>query len=327
MVPPMPIRSALRSAVRAVQPRRHRGRAARSALLLGAGALVAAVGSPATAASAASRTQATHLAHQKTHAGKVIVLSAGSLETVMDTAIEAGFHKKTGYSVTDVSGGSTGLATDIKSGVDQADVFWSATPSADKVLMGSSNGKWVAWYVTFATSALVLGYESTDKYAATLTSKPWWQVITQPGFLVGRTNPVTDPKGRLAVAALKDSAKKHDAPTVGAIATKATTVFTETTLVGRLQAGQLDAGFFYAVEASAAHFPTVPLTGVTEKADYTLTVVAKAPHRAAADAFVSYLLSSSAKKLLAKEGLKELGTPVVTGKKSAVPKALRKVIN
>jgi molybdate/tungstate transport system substrate-binding protein len=256
----------------------------------------------------------------------VIVLTAGSLETIMKTAVDPGFHRATGYTVTDVSGGSTGLAQDIKGGVHQADVFWSAAPTADKTLMGSADGDWVTWYITFATSPLVLGYEPTSKFASTIKSQPWWKVITEPGFLIGRTNPVTDPKGRLAVSALEDAATKNSDPTVGAIATKQTTVYTETSLVGRLQSGQLDAGFFYAVEASAAHFPTVPLTGVSEYASYTLTIVAKAPHSAAADAFVTYLLSKDAKKLLAEHGLKELGKPKLSGKKSAVPKSLRKVI-
>lgn len=254
------------------------------------------------------------------------MLTAGSLETIMKTAVDAGFHKATGYTVTDISGGSTGLAQDIKGGVHKADVFWSASPTADKVLTGSSNGNWVQWYVTFATSTLVLGYEPSSKFATTLKTQPWWKVITEPGFLLGRTNPATDPKGRLAVSALKEAAAKNSDPTVGAIVTKQTTVFTETSLVGRLQSGQLDAGFFYAVEASAAHFPTVPLTGVTEHASYTLTIVAKAPHPAAAEAFVAYLLSKGAKKLLAQHGLKELGKPVLSGKKTAVPKNLRKVI-
>ena len=284
-----------------------------AALCVAAGALTAAVGAPAAGAA-------------RKHSGAVVVLTAGSLETIMKTAVDAGFHKATGYTVTDISGGSTGLAQDIKGGVHKADVFWSAAPTSDRVLMGAANGNWVRWYLTFATTALVLGYEPADKFAATLESQPWWKVVTKPGFLLGRTNPVTDPKGRLSVDALRKAAAQHHDAAVGSIVAKQTTVFTETSLVGRLQAGQLDAGLFYAVEASAAHFPTVPLTGVSEEADYTLTIVAKAPHPAAADAFVRYLLSPAAKKLLAEKGLKELGKPKLSGKKSAVPKGLRKVI-
>lgn len=260
------------------------------------------------------------------HAGPVTVLTAGSLETIMQTAVEPAFRKATGYTVTDISHGSTALAQDIKTGVYKADVFWSAAATADKAIEGKRNGNWVRWYITFAKSPLVLGYEATSKFAATIRSKPWWQVLTEPGILVGRTNPVTDPKGRLAVAALRAAATKERDPALGAIATKSTTIFTETSLVGRLQSGQLDVGFFYAVEASAAHFPTVPLRGVTEDAEYTLTVVAKAPHAAAADAFVKWLLSKKAKKLLAADGLHELAKPKLSGKKSAVPKRLRKLI-
>lgn len=287
--------------------------AALGALAAAAGSVAAAGGPPAAGAA-------------KKHSGPVVVLSAGSLETIMKTAVGPGFHRATGYTVTDVSGGSTGLAQDIKGGVHQADVFLSASATSDRALMGPQGGDWVRWYVTFASSALVLGYEASDRFAATIRSEPWWKVVTEPGFLVGRTNPVTDPKGRLTVDALKTAAHEHAAPAVGAIATRATTVFTETSLVGRLQSGQLDGGFFYAVEASAARFPAVPLTGVSEKADYTLTVVARAPHPAAADAFVNWLLSSSAKKELKAHGLVELGRPRVTGKRSAVPKSLRKGI-
>lgn len=265
-------------------------------------------------------------AHHKVHSGNVVVLSAGSLETVMQTVVEPGFHRATGYTVTDISHGSTALAQDIKDGVYRADVFWSASPTSDKALEGKSNGNWVKWYMTFAVSPLVLGYDQSSKYAATLEREPWWRVLTKPGVLVGRTNPVTDPKGRLTVAALEAAASKEHAPSLGVIATKQTTVFTETSLVGRLQSGQLDVGFFYAVEASAAHFPTVPLKGANEDTSYTLTVVAKAQHADAADALVKWLISPDAKRLLAADGLEELRTPKLSGKSASLPKSLRNII-
>jgi molybdate/tungstate transport system substrate-binding protein len=261
-----------------------------------------------------------------TGTGPVDVLSAGSLKTLMADAIAPAFDVTTGYKVTDISGGSTGLAQKIKGGVDVADVFWSASPTADKAIEGTANGTWVTWYITFATSPLVLGYNPTSHFTGTLLTQPWWKVVTQTGFRIGRTNPVTDPKGRLAIAALQHVAKTKSVPALAAIATKATTVFTETSLVGRLQAGQLDAGFFYAIEASAAHFPTVPLTGSDEHASYTLTVVSKAPHPTSADAFIAYVLGAEGKKLLASYGLVELGKPVLAGKLSAVPKSLRKFV-
>ena len=50
-----------------------------------------------------------------------------------------------------------------------------------------------------AASPLVLGYNPSSKFAQALRTKPWYDVIDQPGFLIGRTDPTTDPKGVLAV--------------------------------------------------------------------------------------------------------------------------------
>lgn len=242
----------------------------------------------------------------------VDVLFAGSLVTLMQTSLGPAFHRATGYSVTGVPGGSKELAAEIKGGVRPADVFVSASPVADKLLERPASRSRVSWYLTFATSPLLLGYNPSSRFARTLRSKPWWKVVTAPGFLLGRTNPATDPKGVLAVGALDAAAKRHHDGRLKALGAKGTDVFPEQSMVGRLQAGQLDAGFFYAVEAAAAKIPTVPLTGVRARATYTVTVVAGAPHPAAAEAFVAYLVSAGAQKLLTKHGLTAVSPPVMS---------------
>lgn len=299
------------------RPRTQRALVAAGAVLAGLLPLVGAAGASAGAATNA---------RQAKHSGHVVILYAGSLVNLMQTEVDAAFHKATGYSVTGISGGSTALAQEIKGGVHQADVFISASPTTNKTLEGASNGNWVRWYLTFATSQLMLGYNPKSSFVSTLKTEPWWKVVTEPGFRIGRTNPVTDPKGRLAVSALKQTASKENDPALAAIATKATTIFAETAMVGDLQAGQLDAGFFYDVEAKAGKIPTVPLTGVSEHATYTITVVAKAPHAAAADAFVAWVAGGKAKSLLKKEGLVEVQPPKLTGDKKAVPEAVRKEV-
>ena len=75
---------------------------------------------------------------------------------------------------------------------------------------------------------------------------------------------------------------KYNLPELRTLGTETSDVFPETSLVGELQAGQLDAGFFYGVEASAANIKTVPLTGTSLAGDYTITILNKAPHEAAA---------------------------------------------
>lgn len=258
--------------------------------------------------------------------GPVDVLFAGSLVTLMRTSVDAGFHRATGYTVTGISAGSTALAGEIKGGVHVADVLISASPKADAALEGAANGNWVTWYATFATSPLLLAYNPSSTFAATFKSEPWWKVVTQPGIQVGRTNPVTDPKGALTVKAVDQAAQREHDSALTSLVASTSNVFPEQTLVGRLQAGQLDAGFFYGVEAAAAKLPTVPLEGVDLGASYTITVVSHAPHAAGADALVEYLLSAKGTSLLAHNALTELSRPKVSGKRSAIPASLDKVL-
>ena len=79
-------------------------------------------------------------------------------------------------------------------------------------------------------------------------------MLTQPGILVGRTEPKLDPKGVLTVEAVDNAARKlHDPKLKSALSSFP--VYPETALVGRLQSGQLDAGFFYAVGGGGGALP------------------------------------------------------------------------
>ena len=70
----------------------------------------------------------------------------------------------------------------------------------------------MSWYAKFGSSPLVLGYNPNSTFAQALRTKPWYEVIDQPGFLIGRTDPATDPKGVLAVTALDQAATAHNLP-------------------------------------------------------------------------------------------------------------------
>lgn len=256
--------------------------------------------------------------------GPVNVLYAGSLVGLMTKQVGTAFDAATGYTFTGFSGDSGSLATQIKSKVHQGDVFISASPTVNTTLEGPANGNWVSWYATFATSPLVLGYNPNSKFAADIKTKPWYQAITEPNILVGRTDPTTDPKGKLTVQALDNGATADNTPALTALATATNNVYPEATLVGRLQAGQLDAGFFYAAEAKAANFPTVPLTGQALKATYTITVLNNAPDEPAAEAFIKYLLGSGGTVALNGDGFSLVSPPTATG--TGVPAGLKSVI-
>jgi molybdate/tungstate transport system substrate-binding protein len=252
--------------------------------------------------------------------GPVDVLYAGSLLDVMEQRIGPQFSSVTGYSFTGFAGGSSALAAQVRGKVRRGDVFISASPSVNASL---EDGRWASWYATFATSNLVLGYNARSRFASDLKTKPWYDVITARGFRLGRTDPATDPKGKLALEALTDTAKSRGLPALQALADTSSDVFPEETLVGRLQAGQLDAGFFYKSEAVTAGLPTAPLAGVALHASYTVTVLNHAKHPDAAKAFVSYLLGTAVQEVLTDNGFDVVIPPAFTG--NDVPSSLRSI--
>ena len=114
--------------------------------------------------------------------GNVAVLYAGSLVNLMEHGVGPAFDKATGDTFQGYAGGSSLLANQIKGKLRHGDVFISANPKVNSDLMGAANGDWVSWYVTFAQSPLVIGYNPSSKFAADFKTKPWYQVLQEPGI-------------------------------------------------------------------------------------------------------------------------------------------------
>ena len=124
------------------------------------------------------------------------MLYAGSLVNLITKQVGPAFQTASGYSVTGAGAGSTALVTDIKGKVDKGDVFISASPTATKTLMGSANGDWVSWYVSFASSNVVLGYNANSKFAAEIKSEPWYKAITDARAQARLHRPGDRPQGQ-----------------------------------------------------------------------------------------------------------------------------------
>ena len=257
--------------------------------------------------------------------GALSVLYAGSLVNLMEHDMGPAFARASGYAYEGYGAGSTELVSQIKGGIRYGDVFISASPSANQGLQGSANHNLVSWYATFAKAPLVIGYNPNSQFASDFRSKPWYQVITEPSIRIGRTDPTLDPKGKLTVDALTQAASTLSMPSLAA-ALPTFAVFPEETLVGRLESGQLDAGFFYSNEAKEQNIPTVQLTPVALSATYTVTVLNNAQHAAAGAAFVAYLLGATGHATLTRHGITVL-QPSLTGDSSAVPASLRSLVS
>jgi molybdate/tungstate transport system substrate-binding protein len=156
-------------------------------------------------------------------------------------------------------------------------------------------------------------------------------VLQEPGIRIGRTDPKLDPKGAFTVDMITKAADLYHQPdlvekTLGDPENPAQ-VLPEETLVGRLQSGQLDAGFFYSTETSDLKIPAFqPAPELAAKASYTLTILSDAPNSAGAARFVDFLLSAQGRALLKQHGV-DVIKPTVTGNGQAIPPSVQAVID
>jgi molybdate/tungstate transport system substrate-binding protein len=292
--------------------------------------------------------------------GVVNVAYAGSLVNLMEHTLGPAFGKATGYTYQGRGAGSTALANQIKSKLITPDVFISASPAAYKTLQGAANGNVVRWYMTFATSSMVIGYSPQSQFAARLAAAgsggvPWYQALETPGLRLGRTDPKLDPKGVNTLYTMQLAERYYHQPGLAAKilggAENASQIFPEEELVARLTAGQLDAGFFYANEVKAAGLPFVTLpaqinlgdpsmasayaqvtyttaAGVTQHGapiSFSVTIPATAKNKAGAEAFVAYLLGTQGRVTFADNAF-TTQQPSLTGEIAQLPASLKRFI-
>jgi molybdate/tungstate transport system substrate-binding protein len=259
--------------------------------------------------------------------GTVSVLYAGSLVNLMEHGIGPAFDKATGGTFEGFAGGSNGLANQITGKLRRGDVFVSAAANVNDTLMGTANRNWVQWYITFAQSPIVIGYNPSSKFAADLKTKPWYEVLQEPGIKIGRTDPKLDPKGALTVRLLNHAEQVYKLPrltqkVLGDLENPVQ-VRPEENLVGRLQSGQIDAGFFYSTETHDMKISAIPLPAeVGLSAHYTVTVLRDAANPSGAARFVSLLLGPQGQAIMRQHGLDAI-KPAVTGDAQAVPSTVR----
>jgi molybdate/tungstate transport system substrate-binding protein len=308
--------------------------------------------------SAAATGQTTPTSTQARGSGPVQVMYAASLESTMENKVKGAFNQNTGYTFEGEAKGSLALANEIKGHLHRPDIFISASPSVNTQLMGAANGNYVSWYVNFARTELVIGYNPKSRFAADFQaaaagSKPWYQVLEEPGLRLGRTDPLLDPKGQATLYLFQLAETYYKQPGLGqkvlGADENASQIFPEEELVTRLGTGQLDAGFFYLNEAkqgnisyislsaqvnlgdptlastyATAHW-TNPKTKATSKGGpivFTITIPSTAQNKAGAIAFVNFILSQSGQAILQSAGIST--TPFkLTGDANELPASLQ----
>ncbi len=285
--------------------------------------------------------------------GTVQILYAGSLVNLMEHTIGPDFTNATGYEYAGEGKGSGQLVNEIKGKLRLPDIFISADPSINSQLMGSANGNYVSWYISFASTPLVIGYNPQSSFAADLAAaakgtKNWYDVLQEHGLRLGRTDPELDPKGYKTIMAMELAQAAINEPnfeqTILGPSENPAQIFPEEQLIARLTSGQLDAGFFYRSEATDAHIAYISLPSQIDLSDpaqastyaqatyttakgkvlkgsptvFTLTIVSTSKNPAGADAFVKYFLSSTTQNILQQHGFTVLAASL-SGSRTGVP--------
>jgi molybdate/tungstate transport system substrate-binding protein len=291
--------------------------------------------------------------------GTVQVLYAGSLGAVLEKSLGPEFERSSGFTYQGEGQGSLGAAKMISDGLRSPDVFISADAAVnDKVLMTPAK-KLTDWYGTFASSAMVLGYNPNSKFKPTFEQVqagklPWYEALKTPGLKLGRTDPNLDPKGYRTIFLFhlaESYYHRNDLTSLLGDPANPAQIFPESELLIRMESGQLDAGFFYRHEVVAHRVPFVELPNQINQSDpslaylykeqkfttdkgvtitatpilFTITIPRTAKNVPGAVAFVRFVLAGKGRDLIEQYGLRPAAI-LVNGDQSKVPSDIQPLV-
>jgi len=158
------------------------------------------------------------------------------------------------------------LAQLIVGGSIRTDVFIPVTPGPALTVLRAGKADSAQ---TVAHTEMVIAYSPKSRFASRFEaaakgkSDDWWKILLEPGLRFGRTDPVTDPQGRNIIFTMMIAAKlskqaefvdKILGPTINE-----KQIFTEPTVMARLQSGELDASSAYKIQPGPLNLPYVTL--------------------------------------------------------------------
>ncbi|WAH38173.1 extracellular solute-binding protein [Alicyclobacillus dauci] len=319
-------------------------------------ALSACTTAPASGTNATTKTATS--GNSKT---KLSVLYAGSMTKVMEQSIRPNADSALHVDFQGEGKGSDALAQMIRSGISKPDIFISASPSVNnKDLMGPNNHDLVKWYLTLAQDQLVIAYSPKSKFKNQLDEAaqgkvPWYDVLEQKGFQLGRTDPALDPKGTDTLFLFQLASIYYNQPSLESKILGSTEntkqVFPEETLLAGLTSGQMDAIIAYKHEATEWGVPYITLPpqlnlGNSNLASYykqatyqtkdgntetgapivfTITIPTTTSHKRQAEDFVKYMVTGDGHTQLIHDGFTPISTQIA-GNRSSVPSSLQSII-
>lgn len=267
------------------------------------------------------------------------VAYAGSMGAVMDRGLGPAFARSHDVHYEGMGEGAYGLAHLIAARQVRADVFVAVTAGPIRVLQRAGL---LSMAKPVASTQMVIAYSPSSRFASLFKEAasgelPWFKVLERPGIRFGRTDPMVDPQGRNIVLMMQLAARYYGRPDLehrilGKVENPKQ-IFTEASLLSRLEAGQIDASSGYLSAVISHHLPYIKLPAAINlsdpamearwyrKAGFRLAVpghpeqrvvveplvfyagvLENAPHRKDARAFLRYLQSAPARRIFARFG-------------------------
>ncbi|TAM58915.1 extracellular solute-binding protein [bacterium] len=281
------------------------------------------------------------------------VFAAGTLAAPLRALDDRFQQANPGTSVQAQFGGSVKMAKQVSELHEAADVVAVADYRVIPKYLFAGPGRkaYADWFAGFASNAVTLVYTERSKYADRINAGNWYQLLTQPGVAIGRSNPDTDPSGYQFLLMLQLAALHYGISDLSerilANAPVTNMRDTETELIPALQSGQIDYLAIYrstAVEQkleSLALPPQIDLgdarysalyrrasvktkNGVVAGAPivYAATILADAPNAAAAQSYLALLLGAQGRAIVKASGLEPIA-PAFASAIERVPVAVR----
>ncbi len=193
------------------------------------------------------------------------VAYAGSMGSMMEGPIKSGAARTLKIDFHGRAQGSSALAQLIVGGSIRPDVFIPVTPAPALTILRTGKADSAE---PIARTEMVIAYSPKSRFASRFDAaakgkEDLWKILREPGLRFGRTDPVTDPQGRNIIFTIMLAAKATQQPdlvekVLGPFINEKQ-IFTEPTVMARLQSGELDASSAYKIQPGPLNLLYVPL--------------------------------------------------------------------
>jgi len=191
------------------------------------------------------------------YAGSMGSMMEGPIKSAAAHTLKIDFHGR--------AQGSSALAQLIVGGSIRPDVFIPVTPGPALTILRAGKADSAQ---PIARTEMVIAYSPKSRFAsrfdaAAKRKEDLWKILLEPSLRFGRTDPVTDPQGRNIVFTLMLAEKLLGLPGIAAKILGPTInpqqIFTEPTVMARLQSGELDAASAYKIQPGPFNLPYIAL--------------------------------------------------------------------